>query len=152
MLESSLEDRSDAPTALAERPRPGDCAPCAPRPPISQDDIARFARDPIAFAVSAGAPVPDAFVKAYLTALEKRLDGTVGSPPRERVRLATLATATLPIGDLVEQVEGRRDDGAPPDLSPRMGPILVLAAVSTVAAVASAAAAVYTAMTKRCPM
>ena len=147
MFDTCLEDRpeADVATALALCEPPG--APCKERPArVRPDDLARFVRDPMAYATRAGAVTPEAFVKAYLEGLERRLSGVVGAPREEGFRLATLAAESLPVGDLVETAGG----GGELDRSPRMGPVIVACAVVQAAAtVVAAAAAVYTALAKR---
>lgn len=109
--------------------------------PVSSADVSRFVRDPHAFAASVGVESTEAFVSAYLKGLEKRLNGTVGAPKAAH-RLATLAPEDLLVGDRVG--EGDLDHG------PRMGPVVVGAAVvSAAAAVVTAAVAVYTLFTTK---
>jgi hypothetical protein len=157
MIDSPLEDRPDAddvallePSRRREDAHRPDCPDCPERQGrVGPEDVARFVRDPVAFAAWAGAPTPEAFVKAYLEGLERRLSGVVGTPPGERLRLATLTAHTLPVGDLVE-TKRPREGGGELDLSPRMGPVLVACAVvQAAAAVVAAGCAVYTAMSHR---
>ena len=150
MLESLDSPRPEALEERAACPPAGPCAPGAPCPArhaATTDDVARFVRDPFAFASSAGAPSPDAFVRAYLKGLEARLSGVVGAPPAARYRLATLTADALPVGDLVELPEGERVGEL--DRSPRMGPVVAAAVVTAACAVVTAACAVATlAMTR----
>lgn len=107
--------------------------------PVSSADVSRFVRDPHAFAASVGVESTEAFVSAYLKGLEKRLNGTVGAPKAAH-RLATLAPEDLLVGDRVDDGELER--------MPRMGPVIVAAAVVTaVSSVVTAASAAYTAYT-----
>jgi hypothetical protein len=139
-----LESLADLqPQALAQRaacPPDGPGAPCPGHRTVTTDDVARFVRDPFAFASSAGAAAPDAFVKTYLRGLEARLSGVVGAPPAARYRLATLTADALPVGDLVELPEGERVGEL--DRSPRMGPVVAAAVVTAACAVVTAACAV----------
>jgi hypothetical protein len=137
-----------------EQCRPQVLAPTtAPLCPVTSEDLANFIHDPMAFAKRAGAPAPEAFVKAYLQGLEARLAGTVGAPKAAAHRLATLTADTLlepaaapcegpmaPVGD--------RPDGL--NVSPRMGPVVVACAVVTaVTSVVQCAAVVSMCLAKR---
>lgn len=142
------------PEALPENAPCPSAEPCAPgagqRAEVTTDDVARFVRDPFAFATSAGATAPEAFVKAYLKGLEARLSGVVGAPPAARPRLATLTADTLPIGDLVELPPAEGERGGELDRAPRMGPVVAAAVVTAVCAVVTAGCAIATlALTKR---
>jgi hypothetical protein len=149
MFESPVAElpEADAPPVEAPCDRPG--APCLPRPGrVRPEDVDRFVRDPMAFASRAGAPTPEAFVKAYLEGLERRLADVVGAPRDPRHRLATLTAQSVPAGDLLEAVPG--DGGGELDRAPRMGPVVVACAVvQAAAAVVAAGAAVYMAMNSR---
>jgi hypothetical protein len=119
---------------------------------VTADDLANFIHDPMAFAERAGAPAPEAFVKAYLQGLEARLAGVVGAPKAAPHRLATLTADTL-LAPAVAPDEkpstplGDRPDGL--DLSPRMGPVVVACAVVTaVTSVVQCATAVLSCITK----
>jgi hypothetical protein len=110
----------------------------APEPRrISHADLARFVRDPRAFAATEGSHAPDAFVLSYLEGLERRLSGALGAPPR----LATLAAPTgrrlLPAGLPPEDARDAPDGHDP---GPRMAGAVVLAMAVVVVAVATAAA------------
>jgi hypothetical protein len=132
-----------APTPCPERPGPERAGRVQP------GDIARFVRDPVAFATGAGAVSPEAFVKAYLEGLERRLSGVVG----ERHRLATLTAQSLPLEQLLAPARRPGENGGELDLSPRMGPVIVAAAVvQAAAAVVVAGTAVYTALSRRYPI
>jgi hypothetical protein len=149
MFDSPVADcpETDAPLVGAPCERhdaPG--RPCSGR--IRPDEVDRFARDPMAFAAAAGVPTPQAFVRAYLQGLERRLTDVVGAPRDQRQRLATLTTQSFSVGDLVEAAP--RDGGGELDRAPRMGPVLVACAVvQAAAACVAAGAAVYTAMNSR---
>jgi hypothetical protein len=149
MFESPVADFPEASTSLVDAPcerRGAPGRPCSGS--VRPDDVDRFVRDPIAFAARAGAPTPEAFVKAYLEGLERRLTEVVGAPRDQRQRLATLTTQAFSVGDLVETAP--HDGGGELDRSPRMGPVLVACAVvQAAAAVVAAGAAVYTAMNSR---
>jgi len=149
MFEVSVDDRPEV--APAEASREPCCAPCEQRPArVRPEDVARFVRDPMAYASQAGASTPGAFVKAYLEGLERRLSGVVGAPREDGYRLATLAVQSMPLGDLVETAANPREGGGELDRAPRMGPVIVACAVVQAAAsVVAAGAAVYTALTKR---
>jgi len=151
MFEVSVEDRPESEVAPAEASREHRCAPCEAHPArVRPEDVARFVRDPMAYASRVGASTPEAFVKAYLEGLERRLSGVVGAPREEGFRLATLAAQSMPLGDLVETAASPREGGGELDRSPRMGPVIVACAVVQAAAsVVAAGAAVYTAMSKR---
>jgi len=161
MLEPLADDHSETEIALLEAPSEAAArvpcsqpAPCQPRPGrVQPEDIARFVRDPMAFATVAGAASPEAFVKAYLQGLERRLSGVVGEPRAERHRLATLTAHTLTPDDLLDPARLPGEGGGELDLSPRMGPVLVACAVvQAAAAVVVAGTAVYTALSRRAPM
>ena len=151
MLDTLCRTSPEVLPESAACPSPTPCTPCTPQHgAVTTDDVARFIRDPFAFATAAGADTPDAFVKAYLKGLEARLSGVVGEPRSERYRLATLTADALPIGDLVELPPEAGERGGELDLSPRMGPVVVAAVVTAACAVVTAACAIATlALTKR---
>jgi hypothetical protein len=149
MFETPVSDRPEVDVEHGDTSCERRCAPREARPrQIHHDDIARFNRDPLAFAEWAGAPTPEVFVKAYLEGLERRMTGVLGAPRADRHRLATLTAQSLPLGDLPAAVP--REGAGELDVSPRMGPVVVACAVVQAAAtVVAAAAAVYTAVTSR---
>jgi hypothetical protein len=150
MFEIPVEGRPESDVALADASceRRGACKEPAAR--VRPEDVARFVRDPMTYATQAGASTPEAFVKAYLEGLERRLNGVVGAPRDDGLRLATLAAHALPAGDLVPAPVGTREGAGELDRSPRMGPVIVACAVVQAAAsVVAAGAAVYTALSKR---
>jgi hypothetical protein len=153
MFEFSVEDRPEADVAPAHAPGERRCAPCEERAArVRPEDVARFVRDPMAYATWAGASTPEAFVKTYLEGLERRLSGIVGAPRADGLRLATLAAQSMPVGDGADTAAPAREGGGELDRAPRMGPVIVACAVVQAAAsVVAAGAAVYTALSKRSP-
>jgi len=153
MFDTSIALRPEADVAVARASRECQCPSTEASPGrVGADDLARFVRDPIAFASRAGAPTPEAFVKAYLEGLERRLSGVVGAPREDGLRLATFSAQSLAPGDLVETAPARPDGAGELDRAPRMGPVVVACAVvQAAAAVVAAGAAVYTALSKRSP-
>jgi hypothetical protein len=151
MLDTLCPTRPETLPENAPGPASEPCAPCSGRrTAVTTDDVARFVRDPFAFASSAGAAAPDAFVKAYLKGLEARLSGVVGAPQADRPRLSTLTADTLPVGDLVELPPADGERGSELDRAPRMGPVVAAAVVTAVCAVVTAGCAIATlALTKR---
>jgi hypothetical protein len=119
-------------------------------PRVSHADLARFVRDPRAFA-TAGGDEPEALVRGYLEGLERRLAGALGAPPR----LATLGTSTarrpLPAGrpDVDVDDDGGSDPGKPGNAAPRMAGAVVLAMAVVAVAVATAAAGASAVLARR---
>ncbi len=119
---------------------------------LAHEIVARFVRDPAAFAQTVRADDPSAFLRDYRQGLDRRLTALVGAPRRMPERLATMGPPTLDAP--ADWLTTRRPDGeSSPDSVPRMGPVVVAAAVVTAAtAVVQAAVAVYTLLTKHKPL
>jgi hypothetical protein len=112
---------------------------------LAHDVVARFVRDPAAFAEAARADSPSAFLQDYRQGVDRRLTALVGAPRKTTDRLATMgAPVVIPPGDWLPKTPGEPHPEQP-DHAPRMGALAVVVAaaavVSALAAVASAAAA-----------
>ena len=131
------------------RPKTDDTAGTAGLPDdrtrrLAHEIVARFVRDPSAFAEAAGAEDSSVFMRNYLQGLDRRLSTVVGAPKGAKARLATMGAPVIEApadwrSPLPEGAETERIDQAP-----RMG---VVAVVAAAAAVVAAATAVVTAMT-----
>jgi hypothetical protein len=142
--------------SVTERPAndapPRELATPSPRAPraglVSHADLARFVRDPRAFAAEGGGS-PDALVRDYLEGLERRLSAALGARPR----LATLAAPTARWPRPAGLAEGDPEDEAtrvePADTAPRMAGAVVLAMAVVAVAVATAAAGAAAVLARR---
>jgi hypothetical protein len=128
--------------------------PAPPAPPneqqaerLARDIVARFTRDPIAFAASRQVE-PSAFMRDYLESLNRRLADFQG-PPRVTGHRPPRRLATLGVDALAHTAAGLPAEGDVwlPEHAPHMGVAAVVGAVVAVATAVTSVVSAYTAVT-----
>jgi hypothetical protein len=114
---------------------------------LTREIVARFARDPVAFATSRQAE-PSAFVRDYLQGLNKRLSGFEIAPGETTAR-SSRRLATLGFDQVAEAPDGlpAHADIWLPENAPHMGAAAILSAVVSVATAVTSVVSAYTALT-----
>ena len=105
----------------------------------AQELVARFVKDPHAFAAGARVADTNRFMNDYRDALDRRLAAAGRRTEGDDGGLATRGMPAFAPGDWLPAAG---DDGTPADLAPRMGVVAVVAAAAAVVTAACAVASI----------
>jgi hypothetical protein len=138
---------SDVVTRPAPEAQPNEQANEQQAERLTREIVARFARDPAAFAASRHAE-PSAFVRDYLQSLNKRLS-SFEIAPSDTTATPSRRLATLGFDQLAEASGGLPSEADiwRPENAPHMGLAAVVSAVVSVASAVTSVVSAYTSLT-----